>query len=76
MRDLATRALEMREEGMRRTVLEKNGAQQITVVTDGQGTQVIDENGSVLTTYGDDRHDEAVANYVRQGWVIIENTRD
>lgn len=60
---------------MRRTVLKKNGAQQITVTTDDQGTQVTDENGSVLVTYGDDRHDEAVANYVRQGWVVIEDTR-
>lgn len=58
---------------MRKTVLEKGEARRMTVVTDVQGTQVVDENGSVQVTYGGDRHDEAVANYTRQGWNVVED---
>jgi hypothetical protein len=57
---------------VRTTVLEKDGAERITVQTDAAGTRVIDEFGNVLTTYGADRHNEAVENYTGQGWVIIE----
>ena len=56
----------------RKTVLEKDGAQRIVVKTDTLGTRVFDEFDNVLTTYGDDRHDEAVDNYLRGGWEIIE----
>ena len=58
----------------RKTTLEKDGAQRIVVETDAQGTRVFDENGNVLTTYGDNRHDEAVDNYVRGGWQIIDES--
>ncbi len=61
---------------MKKTVLEKDGTQQVTVITDKQGTQVFDERHSVLTSYGDDRHDEAVANYSRQGWMVIEHVQE
>ncbi|WP_298671512.1 hypothetical protein [uncultured Sphingomonas sp.] len=58
----------------RTTTLEKDGAQRILVVTDERGTRVLDEFDDVLTTYGDDRHDEAVRNYVNQGWVVVADT--
>ena len=56
---------------MRRTTLEKNGAQRIVVLTDEQGTRVFDDFDNVLTTYGGDRHDEAVRNYLNQGWTVV-----
>ena len=59
----------------RKTVLEKNGAQRITVITDDNGTQVFDENGTAIATYGGDRHDEAVKNYTDGGWTIVSDEK-
>ncbi len=57
----------------RTTVMEKDG-EQITIRTDESGTQVMDENGSVITTYGSDRHQEEVDSRSQGGWVIVSNT--
>ncbi|SAL79941.1 hypothetical protein AWB71_06011 [Caballeronia peredens] len=39
-----------------------------TVVTDEKGTQVIADDGTVVNSYGDDHHDEACAQLIRDGW--------
>lgn len=54
----------------RRTTLEKNG-DLVVVKTDGNGTQVIDGNGSIIVTYGGDRHDEVVEYYILDGWIEV-----
>lgn len=57
----------------RKSVLQKAG-DTVTVTTDVLGTQVTDSSGSVLVTYGTDRHQDVVDQYVADGWQIISDT--
>lgn len=53
---------------MRRDTFESSAGTRVTVVTDENGTQVIADDGTVVTSYGEDRHDDACAQLIRDGW--------
>ena len=53
---------------MRETLLEKTGADRLTIRTDDRGTLVLDAAGQVLEEHGNDRHEEALDRYRAEGW--------
>ncbi len=60
---------------MRQTTLTNRGdaAARLTIVTDDQGTAVLDAEGRALHSYGSDRHDEQVARLQEEGWRVAED---
>jgi hypothetical protein len=58
---------------MRETVLTKGEIDTLVIVTTAAGTEVLDGEEEVVETYPDDRHEEMLAKYLKQGWEIEED---
>ncbi len=58
---------------MRETVLEKPGAEKLTIQTDDRGTLLLAEDGFVREEYGADLHETLIARLGEQGWRVTGN---
>jgi len=58
---------------MRETVLMKGELETLVIVTTATGTEVLDGEEEVVESYDDDRHEELLAKYLKQGWEIEED---
>lgn len=58
---------------MRETVLMKGEMDTLVIVTTASGTEVLDGEEEVIDSFLDDRHEEMLAKYLRQGWEIEED---
>lgn len=58
---------------MRRTVMTGEEGRTVTIHTGDQGSEILDEQGKVLGTYGTDRHEELVARHEQDGWKVAED---
>lgn len=55
---------------MRETVLEKAGAERLTVQTDDRGTLLLAADGMVREEHGADLHETLLARLGEQGWRV------
>lgn len=58
---------------MRETVLMKGEIDTLVIVTTAAGTEVLDGEDELLESYPEDRHEEVLAAYLKQGWEIEED---
>jgi hypothetical protein len=58
---------------MRETVLMKGEMDTLVIVTTATGTEVLDGEEEVIEAHPDDRHEEVLARYLKQGWEIEED---
>lgn len=58
---------------MRETVLMKGEVDTLVIVTTAAGTEVLDGEEEVVESYTDDRHEQVLAKYLKQGWEVEED---
>ena len=59
---------------MRQTVLTTGEGRKLTILTGDQGTEVLDDAGRVVGTYGTDRHEELVTRHQGEGWHVVDDS--